>query len=68
MDQVVNTPDEGSCYIFSARNNCCELFASYGVFMQSVTQSFMVDVIYLILPLKLNADVGTRINLVSEVL
>ena len=32
-------PDEGSCYIFSTRNNCCEFLASSGVIIQSVTQS-----------------------------
>ena len=25
------SPDEGSCYIFSTWNNCCEFLASYGV-------------------------------------
>ena len=25
------SPDEGSCYVFSTPNNCCEFFASYGV-------------------------------------
>ena len=35
------SPHEGSCYIFSTRNNCCEFLASYGVFIQSVTQSFL---------------------------
>ena len=31
------SPDVGSVYIFSTRNNCCEFFASYGVTFQSVT-------------------------------
>ena len=35
------SPDEGSCYIFSTRNNCCEFLASYGVISQSVIQSFL---------------------------
>ena len=35
------SPDEGSWYIFSTRNNCCEFFASYGVIIQSVAQSFL---------------------------
>ena len=34
------SPDEGSWYIFSTRNNCCEFPASYGVIIQSVIQSF----------------------------
>ena len=31
--------DEGSCYIFSARNNCCEFLASYGDTFQSAIKS-----------------------------
>ena len=34
-------PDEGSCYIFSTRNNCCQFLAPYCVNIQSVTQSFL---------------------------
>ena len=34
-------PDEGSCYIFSTGNNCCTFLASYGVIIQSVSQSFL---------------------------
>ena len=30
------SPDEGSCYIFSIRNNCCEFLASYGVIFQVI--------------------------------
>ena len=33
------SPEEGSCYIFSTRNNCCEFLAYYGVI-----QSFAVEV------------------------
>ena len=33
-------PDEGSCYIFSIRNNCCEFLASYGVIFQSDFQPY----------------------------
>ena len=35
------SPEEGSCYVFSTRNNCCEFLAFYGVVTQSVTQSFL---------------------------
>ena len=35
------SPDEGSCCIFSTRNNCCEFLASYGVIIQSVIQSYL---------------------------
>ena len=38
---ITATPDKGSCYIFSTQNNCCEFLASYGVVIQSVTQSFL---------------------------
>ena len=31
-------PDEGSCYIFSTQNNCCEFLAFYGVLLQSDIQ------------------------------
>ena len=34
------SPEEGSCYVFSTRNNCCELLAFYGVITQSVIQSW----------------------------
>ena len=34
-------PDKGWCYIFSTQNNCCKFLASYGVIIQSATQSFM---------------------------
>ena len=30
------SPEEGSCYVFSTRNNCCEFLASDGVIFQSV--------------------------------
>ena len=34
-------PEEGSCYVFSTGNNCCEFLASDGViFFQSVIKSF----------------------------
>ena len=35
------SPDEGSCYVFSNRNNCCEFLASSGVTFQSVIESFL---------------------------
>ena len=35
------SPEEGSCYVFSTRNNCCEFLAFYGVISQSVIQSFL---------------------------
>ena len=28
--------DEGSCYSFSARNNCCEFLASYGIIFKKI--------------------------------
>ena len=28
-------PDEGSCYTYSTRNDCCEFLASYGVNLSS---------------------------------
>ena len=31
--------EEGSCYVFSTRNNSCEFLAFYGVITQSVIQS-----------------------------
>ena len=34
------TPDEGSLYVFSTRNNCCEFLAFQGVTFQSVTESY----------------------------
>ena len=34
------TPEEGSCYAFSTRNNCCEFLASDGVIFQSVIKLF----------------------------
>ena len=33
------SPDEGSCYVFSTRNNCSEFVASYGIIIQSFIQS-----------------------------
>ena len=35
------SPDEGSCYVFSTRNNYCEFLAFYGVTFQSVIKSFL---------------------------
>ena len=35
------SPEEGSCYVFSTRNNCCEFLASYGIIIQSVIQSYL---------------------------
>ena len=34
------SPKEGSCYVFSTRNNCCEFLATDGVIFQSVTKPF----------------------------
>ena len=35
------SPDKGSCYVFSTRNNCCEFLASDGVIFQSVIKPFL---------------------------
>ena len=35
------SPDKGSGNLFSTQNNCCQFLASYGVVIQSVTQSFL---------------------------
>ena len=32
--------EEGPCYVFSTRNNCCEFLASDGVIFQSVIKPF----------------------------
>ena len=37
-------PEEGSCYVFSTRNNCCEFLASDGVIFQSVIKPLLNDV------------------------
>ena len=34
------SPEEGSCYVFSTRNNCCKFLASDGVIFQSVIKLF----------------------------
>ena len=34
------SPEEGSCYVFSYWNNCCEFLATYGVIFQSDIQSY----------------------------
>ena len=34
------SPEEGSCYILSTRNNCCESLASYDVIFQSDFQPY----------------------------
>ena len=34
------SPDEGLCYVFSTRNNCCEFLALYGDTFQSVIKSY----------------------------
>ena len=33
--------DEGSCYVFCTRNNCCVFLASYGVIILSVIQLYL---------------------------
>ena len=33
--------DEGSCFLFSIQNNCCEFLASYGI-IQSAIQSYFL--------------------------
>ena len=38
-DAYLFSPDEGSCCVFSTRNNCCEFLAFYGVIFQSVIKS-----------------------------
>ena len=35
------SPQEGSCYVFYTRNNCCKCLASYGVIIQRVIQSYL---------------------------
>ena len=35
------SPEEGSCYVFLTRNNCCEFLTFFGVITQSVIQSFL---------------------------
>ena len=37
-------PEDGSCYVFSTRNNCCKFLAFYGVITQSVIQSLLQPV------------------------
>ena len=32
----LSSTDEGSCYVFMTRNNCCEFLAYYGVNLQNV--------------------------------
>ena len=34
------SPEEGSCYICSTRNNCCKFLASYGVILPSNSQTY----------------------------
>ena len=34
----LSSPNEGSCYIFSTRNNCCEFLVSHGVILQTDIQ------------------------------
>ena len=34
------SPEKGSCYVFSTRNNCCVFLAFYGVIFQSVIEPF----------------------------
>ena len=40
-------PDEGSCYLFPTRNNCCEFLASYVVIFQIVIKSYFSQLISL---------------------
>ena len=37
------SPDEGSCYVFPTRNNCCEFLASNEVIIQRVIQLCMKE-------------------------
>ena len=34
------SPNKGSCYVSSTRNNCCEFLASYGVTFHSFKKSY----------------------------
>ena len=36
----LSSPDEGLCFFFSIRNNCCEFLASYGVILQNDIQPY----------------------------
>ena len=40
------SPEEGSCNVFSMRNNCCESLAAYGVTIQSVIQSYLKSFLF----------------------
>ena len=40
------SPEEGSCYVFSTRNNCCEFLASGGVIFQSFIKPFFKRLIF----------------------
>ena len=40
------SPEEGSCYVFSNRNNCCEFLASDGVIFQSVIKLFFKTTVF----------------------
>ena len=35
------SPEEGSCYVFSTRNNCCKFLAFYGFITLIFIQSFL---------------------------
>ena len=35
------SPNEGSCYVFLTRNNCCQFLAFYGTVIQSAIQSHL---------------------------
>ena len=41
------SPDEGSCYVFSTRNICCEFLASYGVFRSDVGGKIKISFVML---------------------
>ena len=53
------SPKEGSCYVFSTRNNCCEFLASDGVISQSVIKPFFK-------PLVFGASLTSNIDLVYK--
>ena len=37
----LSLPNKRSCYVFSTRNKCCEILASYGITNQCVIQSYL---------------------------
>ena len=46
------SPEEGSCYVFSTQNNCCQFLASDGVIFQSVIKplcNYLQNILFLFL-------------------